>query len=117
MSDDKITPYNPDWFPPCFESKKQHRDYMWQVFRAKQPEDELNYCMDCTKEYKIQMLKEKRCEHPETIFVIWKNTVKFPKEEVRDILVIPTHTDQEEPDVIGISNLSRFWNTSAYDKP
>ena len=117
MNDEKITPYNPDWFPPCFESKKQHREYMWQVFRTKQPEDELNYCMDCTREYKIKMLREKRCEHPETIFVTWKNTVKFPKDTVFFKPVIPTHSDQEEPDTIGISNLSRFWDTPAYDKP
>lgn len=117
MNNEKITPYNKDWFPPCFKSKEQHRDYMWQVFKAKQPEDELNYCMDCTREYKIQMLKEKRCEHPETIFVIWKTRVQQSKEEVNDIPVVPTHSTQEDPDEIGISNLSRFWGTLAYDKP
>lgn len=117
MNDEKIIPYNLDWYPPCFESKEQHRQYMWQVFRTKQPEDELNYCMDCTKEYKIKMLRKKRCEHPETIFVQWKNSAKFPKEEVMNIPVMPTHTFQEEFDEIGISNLSRFWNTPSYDKP
>lgn len=102
---DKITPHNPDWYPPCFENKEHHQDYMFQVQRTNQPFDPLNYCLDCTREYKIQMLKEKRCEHPETIFVVWRSSHKKHKVGVFT----------EEPDILGISNNSKFWDTPAYD--
>jgi hypothetical protein len=103
----EIKPYNPDWYPPCFESKKQHDEYMWQMQKTNQPLDPLNYCLDCTREYKIQMLAEKRCEHPETIFVVWKSSGKKDKL----IGVIP-----DKPDVLGISNNSKFWDNPLYDQ-
>jgi len=108
---DKITPHNPDWYPPCFRSKEQHSEYMWQLNRVNQPFDPANYCMDCTHEYKIEMLKEKKCEHPETIFVTWKSTHREPEEVLGKL-----HTLQDKPDIIGISNASRFWETPLYDQ-
>ena len=103
---DEIKPYNPDWYPPCFESKEQHLEYMWQVRKTNQPFDPLNYCLDCTRDYKIKMLKQKRCEHPETIFVVWRSSNKKDK---------PPSIVPEEPDILGISNNSKFWNNPAYD--
>lgn len=105
-----IKPYNPEWCPPCFENRLQYQDYMWQSHRANQPHDPMNHCLDCTREYKIQMLKEKRCEHPETIFVVWKNAARGPKEIEGEL-----HT-QEEPDILGISNNSKFWENPIYDQ-
>jgi len=104
-----IKPYNPDWYPPCFESKEQHNDYMHMIRRVGQPMDSNNYCLDCTHEYKIQMMKENRCEHHETIFVQWRTTYKTPNTEGK------ITTTQDKPDVVGISNISQFWNSPLYD--
>ena len=105
----EIKPYNPNWYPPCFNSEEEYKNYIWTVKQVGQPMDHNNYCMDCTREYKVQMMQEKRCEHQETIFVHWRTTYKGPKTE-------GTHkTTQGEPDVIGISNISRFWNSPLYD--
>jgi hypothetical protein len=103
----EIKPYDPNWFPPCFESKQQHDEYMWQMQKTSQPFDPLNYCLDCTHEYKVQMLKEGKCEHSETIFVVWKSSHKKSKF---------TGVISEEPDVLGISNNSRFWDNPIYDQ-
>jgi len=54
------------------------------------------------------MMQEKKCEHPETIFVTWRTTYKKPTAEGKII-------DTNELDVIGISNISRFWNSPLYD--
>jgi hypothetical protein len=56
------------------------------------------------------MLKEKRCEHPETIFVVWKSSSRSPKGTEGELHV------QEEPDILGISNNSRFWENPIYDQ-
>ena len=103
----KIKPYDPDWFPPCFEHREQYKEYMWQAHKTSQPEDPMNYCLDCTHEYKVQMLKEKRCEHSETIFVVWKS----PSKKDKPIGAIP-----DKPDVLGISNNSKFWDNPLYDQ-
>jgi hypothetical protein len=105
----EIKPANPDWYPPCFETKEKYADYIWTVAKVGQPMDCDNYCMDCTHEYKIDMLKEKRCEHPETIFVDWRTLYRAPEVEGRLI------TNQDEADVIGISNVSKFWSSPLYD--
>ena len=101
-----IKPYNPEWYPPCFESRVQYTEYMWQSHRTNQPHDPMNHCLDCTREYKIEMLKQKRCEHPETIFVVWRSSHKKDK---------PIGAIVDEPDILGISNNSKFWETPAYD--
>lgn len=106
-----IKRYNPEWYPPCFESKNQYVEYMAQAVKVSQPLDDTNYCMDCSRKYKIEMLKEKRCEHPETIFVTWKSTYKDPNGVIGKF-----NTKQDEPDVIGVSNISRFWSTAIYDQ-
>jgi hypothetical protein len=103
---DNIKPYDPNWYPPCFKNKKKHDEYMWQMQKTNQPLDPLNYCLDCTRAYKVQMLKEKKCEHPETIFVVWKSSNKKDK---------PTGSIPEEPDILGISNNSKFWDNPIYD--
>lgn len=108
MSEFKITPHNPDWVPPCFRNSIQFNEYMHAVVQTGRPMDPANYCMDCTREYKVQMMKEKKCEHPETIFVTWRTTYKKPTAE-------GTVINTNELDVIGISNISKFWNSPLYD--
>jgi len=108
MSEIKITQYNPDWYPPCFASQQQHKEYMFAVVQTGRPMDPNNYCMDCTRGYKVKMLREKKCEHPETIFVTWRTTYKQPTAEGR---VVST----TETDMIGISDISKFWNSPLYD--
>lgn len=104
-----IKQYNPNWFPPCFESEEQYKEYIHTVAKVGQPMDWTNYCMDCTHEYKLEMLKQKRCEHPETIFVEWRTMSKTP--EVEGALITSMH----EPDIIGISNISKFWGSPQYE--
>jgi hypothetical protein len=105
----KIEPYNPDWYPPCFQSKEQHTDYMYMIRRVGQPMDSNNYCLDCTKEYKAEMLCAGKCEHPETKFVAWRTTYKDPEVEGKVISKL------NEPDIIGISNISKFWGNPSLD--
>lgn len=76
--------------PDCFNNAIEYRQYVWLMRQSDSPTDH-GYCLDCSPEHKAQMLREGRCEHPETRFVIWVNR-------------------QREPEVIGVSNLSKFWN-------
>jgi hypothetical protein len=105
----EIKPYNPNWYPPCFENQDKYNEYMWTIAKVGQPMDCNNYCLDCTHEYKIQMLKEKRCEHQETIFISWRTAHKTPETEGKLV------TTQNEADIIGISNISKFWGSSLYE--
>ena len=106
-----IKSYNPDWYPPCFESKEQHMNYLWTVVKVGLPLDENNYCLDCTKEYKEEMMCEGRCHHPETIFVEWRNTYKTP-EGIEGQFI----SQQNESDVVGISNISKYWDSPLYNQ-
>jgi hypothetical protein len=58
--------------------------------QAARPKDD-GYCLDCTPEFKTQMLEEGRCSHPETRFALWKDHATG------------------ELEIIGVSNQSRFW--------
>lgn len=75
--------------PPCFDSASQYRQWLYLETQSAGPRDR-NVCLDCTPEYKDQMLKENRCTHPETRFVIWANKYK-------------------EIEVIGVCNRSPMW--------
>lgn len=76
--------------PDCFHNATEYRQYVWLMRQADAPVDN-GYCLDCSPEYKNQMMQEGRCEHPETRFVVWVNR-------------------QKEPEVIGVSNVSKYWN-------
>jgi hypothetical protein len=76
--------------PACFESSDQYRDYIHLMRQSSNPKD-TGVCMDCTPEFKTRMLEEGLCDHPETRFVLWRNTY------------------EQEVEVVGISNQSRFW--------
>lgn len=76
--------------PACFESPDQYRDYIHLMRQSSNPKD-TGVCLDCTPEFKTQMLEEGLCDHPETRFVLWKNGF------------------ENEVEVVGVSNQSRFW--------
>lgn len=76
--------------PACFNDAMQYRQYKWLMRQSDSPKD-FGHCLDCTAEHKAQMMKEGRCEHPETRFVVWVNR-------------------NREPETIGVSNESRFWH-------
>lgn len=75
--------------PDCFNSAAQYRDWMHLNRQASQPRDP-NYCLDCTPEFKEQMLTQGRCRHPETRFVIWAS-------------------QRREIELIGVCNKSPMW--------
>lgn len=77
------------YHPPCFSNAAQYRQWMYLNTQATQPRDK-SYCLDCTPEFKDQMMKEARCQHPETRFVIWASRSR-------------------ELEVVGVSNKSVFW--------
>lgn len=50
--------------PPCFETQEQFDEWLEaaeEVARLAGDPDPVNYCTDCTPEYKAQMLSEGRC--------------------------------------------------------
>lgn len=58
--------------PNCFESAEQFEAWLVAAKAAPVPRrpgsDEPNYCRDCTQRHKRQMMREGRCEYPETVF-------------------------------------------------
>lgn len=62
--------------PKCFKDETQWQEYVVAVMfahpRAKergQPRP-VPYCRDCTKGFRAQMLRENRCDHQETVFIV-----------------------------------------------
>lgn len=58
-------------FPKCFDNYSQYRGWMWM--RKQCYDHKATVCTDCTPEYKAQMLIERRCIHPDTMFRIDKD--------------------------------------------
>jgi hypothetical protein len=54
------------------------------------PKDE-GYCLDCSPEFKAEMLSAGKCAHPETRFVLWREPVT------------------QDLEMVGISESSRWW--------
>lgn len=55
--------------PKCFENAHQWREYQ-KLWRQSKDSTVVNYCVDCTPEYKCAMVKEGRCAYPRTMFRI-----------------------------------------------
>lgn len=55
-------------FPPCFNSHQQYQDWRYYM-RVSLEGLRLGVCHDCTPEYKMEMMCQGRCQHPETVFV------------------------------------------------
>lgn len=52
----------------------------------------LGMCVDCTPEYKWRMMQEQRCTHPETQFIVRRNS-----------------RDPDLLELIGVSRRSVYW--------
>lgn len=79
------------WKPMCFKSYEQYKDYIHLMRQSGNPRDN-GYCLDCTPEFKAEMMECGRCAHPETRFIPWKNA------------------EEEEVEIVGISSDSRYWS-------
>lgn len=81
------------YYPLCFQTREQYEDYNTLMNASANPRDTVGtYCMDCTPEFKTEMLECGMCEHPETRFVLYKNVI------------------ENEVEQIGVAENSRFWN-------
>lgn len=62
--------------PKCFKDESQWQEYVVAVMFAHPRAEErgqpraVPYCRDCTKAFRAQMLRENRCEHEETVFIV-----------------------------------------------
>ena len=54
--------------PKCFDSRLQFRTWVEQA-RVCSPLPPFSVCTDCTPEYKLKMMHERRCENPHIDFV------------------------------------------------
>lgn len=79
------------YHPPCFDSAEQFAQ--WRMLLARSGGGmRVGFCLDCTPEYKMEMMCQDRCTHPETQFIV-----------LRD------HQDPEEVSVVGVSSASIYW--------
>lgn len=77
--------------PACFPDAEGFRQ--WYLLLVLSGEHRRSgYCLDCTPEYKTQMMAEGRCEHPETKWVMFKN-----------------RHEADQLDVVGVSSESIYW--------
>lgn len=79
------------YYPPCFKSATQYEQWRY-LMRVSQESSRAGFCIDCTPEYKVHMLAQNKCIHPETVFVK---------------RVMPSEPDYAES--IGVSSASVFW--------
>lgn len=56
-------------YPACFESEEQWLEFA-DLWKLSQPNVKMKMCHDCTPEWRDQMIRENRCAHPETVFVL-----------------------------------------------
>lgn len=79
------------WHPPCFNNSDEWNQ--WRLLlRASWENMRVGYCIDCTPEYKMQMMCENRCLHPETQFIVLRNS-----------------KDADQVEMVGVSNESVYW--------
>jgi hypothetical protein len=55
--------------PDCFPNAEEWGVYQW-LWVLSQRWSTVDYCRDCTPEYRDKMVSEGRCKYPETVFVI-----------------------------------------------
>ena len=60
MATNKTTPH-------CFEDAKQFAGWVAYA-RMSQPAPAHSYCEDCTPDFQAQMIRQKRCQYPGTLF-------------------------------------------------
>ncbi len=84
--------------PPCFETMAQFKE--WRAAAKACQTDRSDYCVDCTAEYKTEMMLQERCNKPETHFVygadgeyIGINRKMWAGESLTPRPFIPLHID------------------------
>lgn len=63
---------NPEYVkrtPECFDSAAQYREWVELKRQSTQWQSHPGVCVDCTPEFKEKMMRQGRCQHPETKFV------------------------------------------------
>jgi len=64
-----------DYFPLCFENKKQYRE--WKLLSVKSCKHRyVDYCEDCTTAYQSKMAGEGRCKNPKLDLVDFQDKHK-----------------------------------------
>jgi hypothetical protein len=79
------------YYPACFNSAREYSE--WRLLLRQSRESmRVGYCYDCTPDYKMEMMCEGRCEHPETQFVVLRDS-----------------GNGDEIQMIGVSDQSIYW--------
>ena len=84
-----LNKYMAGYYPACFNSSAEYAQWR-ALMRTSQEHMAVGFCVDCTPEYKMEMMSEGRCAHPETRFVL-RSTKTFGTE------------------LIGVSSKSIYW--------
>jgi hypothetical protein len=78
-------------YPACFNSSTDYTQWLY-LLRLSNQHLRIGFCVDCTHQYKLEMLSEGRCAHPETKFAVLRNK-----------------KDPSEVEIIGVSSKSVYW--------
>jgi len=54
--------------PACFANASQYQQ--WRIYAIRSRIGDSDYCTDCTRAYQHQMIKQCRCTHAKTRFVV-----------------------------------------------
>jgi hypothetical protein len=79
------------YHPPCFESASQFSHWC-MLLSLSGSHIRVGFCIDCTPEYKLEMMRQDRCMHPETQFIVLRDK-----------------KDSDEVALVGVSSASVFW--------
>lgn len=78
-------------YPSCFNSADEY--YQWRFLLQLSRENiRVGFCIDCTPEYKMEMMRQDRCEHLETQFIVLRDK-----------------KDADQVELVGVSSASVFW--------
>lgn len=78
-------------YPACFNSSREYHQWLL-LLRLSRQHMGVGICVDCTQQYKMEMLSEGRCVHPETKFAVLRNS-----------------NDEDQVEIIGVSSKSIYW--------
>lgn len=78
-------------YPACFNSSREYHQWLL-LLRISKDHPGVGFCVDCTPEYKMEMMSEGRCAHPETQFIVRRNSM-----------------DPDQVEIVGVSSKSVYW--------
>lgn len=78
-------------YPACFPSSRHFHQWLL-LLQISGENKRVGYCLDCTPQYKMEMMSEGRCEHPETQFIVRRNS-----------------QDADQLEMVGVSSASVYW--------